>query len=93
MGSEVSKESSAAILQDLITVEHVDDNRFGPVNVCKSKTNGALVYVRDTGLVLEAKIDMDGYLPKIKDDRDYYRIFSTLNFTVTNKQPTFGYCT
>ena len=66
-------------------MELIDDNKFGSVRVCKSKTNGALVYVKDQGLTIEAKMDMDKYLPVIKSHKDYYRIFSTLNFTVTNK--------
>lgn len=49
--------------------------------------------MKDTGLIAEAKLEMDSYLPRIKNDKEYYRVFSTLNFTVINKQNTFGYCT
>lgn len=93
MGNSSSTDASAALLTDLVVVEHIDDNRFGNVAVAKSHTNGTLVYVKDTGLITEAKIEMEIYLSKVKLDKDYFRIFSTLNFAITNKQSSFGYCT
>ena len=81
------------VLNEYQRIDTADDSRFGQVTIAKSIMNGQLVWIKESSLVLEAKYELESYMQSIKKDKEYYRIFSTLNFFLSNIQNTLGYCT
>lgn len=81
------------LLQDYQRIDTFDDSRFGTVTIAKSVMNGQLIWVKEGGMVLEAKLDLEPYMNSIRQDKEYFRIFNTIDFGLTNAQNTFGYCT
>lgn len=91
MGNSQS-DPSHQMLQDYQRIDCFEDSRFGTVTIAKSTQNGQLVWIKEAGLVLEAKMELEPYINSIRPDKEYYRIFSTLDFGLVNAQNTFGYC-
>lgn len=91
MGNSQS-DSGHQMLENYQRIDCFEDSRFGTITIAKSMENGQLVWIKEAGLVLEAKIELEQYMDTIKGDKEYFRIFSTLDFAMINAQSTLGYC-
>lgn len=70
----------------------VFDDRMGEVMIARDRESDRLVWMKEHDVTFEEKLALVKYFDTVKQDENYFKIFTTLDFLAVNTQSQLAYC-
>ena len=84
----------SSIVSDIVHLS-VDerDNRMGQVTKCMNKSSKQLMWMKESAIPTELKLEIEDYVTRCKNNSDYMKLFNTSSLNLIKEDSKIGYCT